>query len=83
MLVTVISTVPAPTAVITPSLTVAILSSPLVQITVLSKAFSGSREISEEKRHAIFQIAKEQGYRFIALINNDTLVMSEHICRWS
>ena len=28
-----------------------------------------------------YQIAKEQGYRFIALINNDTLVLSEHICR--
>ena len=28
-----------------------------------------------------YRIAKEQGYRFIALINNDTLVLSEHICR--
>ena len=27
-----------------------------------------------------YKSAKEQGYHFIALINNDTLVLSEHIC---
>ena len=31
--------------------------------------------------NAGYRLAKEQGYRFVALINNDTLVMSEHICR--
>lgn len=47
-----------------------------VEVILLDRnmGFSGGMNVG-------YRIAKEQGCRFIALINNDTLVLSEHICR--